>query len=274
MYKYTGDLLSLKYTSKPAGPSTSVDSRLANVSTPLNIKSWGNYLATHPDKDFCKYILEGIQYGFHIGTHSAKFTEPIKSAKSNMHSTQIHPEIIDEYVQKEICQGNFLGPFSEHTTPVVHINRFGAIPKKYQPGKWCLITDLSFPEGASINATIDTRLCSLKYISVEEVARLAVALGWGSLIPKIGIKSAYRLVPVAPCDRHLLGMKWKGNIYVDGMLPFGLRSAPKIFTALADALEWCIAKKGVEFIYHYLNDFVVQGPRPDSEQCDQNLHIL
>ena len=117
-------------------------------------------------------------------------------------------------------------------------------------------------------------MCSLKYISVEEVARLAVALGWGSLIPKIGIKSAYRLVPVAPCDRHLLGMKWKGNIYVDGMLPFGLRSAPKIFTALADALEWCIAKKGVEFIYHYLNDFVVQGPRPDSEQCDQNLHIL
>ena len=29
---------------------------------------------------------------------------------------------------------------------------------------------------------------------------------------------------------------WKGKLFVDGALPFGLRSAPKIFTALADAL--------------------------------------
>jgi len=90
---------------------------------------------------------------------------------------------------------------------------------------------------------------------------------------KIDIKSAYRLVPVAPCDCHLLGMRWKRNIYVEGMLPFGLRSTQKIFTALADALEWCIVKKGVEFIYHYLDDFKLLGP-PDSERCSQNLHII
>jgi len=36
-------------------------------------------------------------------------------------------------------------------------------------------------------------------------------------------------------------MKWRGKIYIDGMLP-------KIFTALADALQWCIAKEGVEYI--------------------------
>jgi len=57
------------------------------------------------------------------------------------------------------------------------------------------------------------------------------------------------------------------------MLSFGLRSAPKIFTALADTLEWCIAKEGVKYIYHYLDDFVVLG-LPDSEQCGQNLHTL
>ena len=50
------------------------------------------------------------------------------------------------------------------------------------------------------------------------------------------------------------------------MLPFGLRSATKTFTAVADALEWCIVKEGVEFVYHYLDDFVVLG-LPDSEQC-------
>jgi len=108
---------------------------------------------------------------------------------------------------------------------------------------------------------------------VGQVARQAIALGPGSLIAKIDIKAAYHLVPVAPADHHYLGMEWRGQIYVDGMLPFGLRSAPKIFTALADAVEWCTAKEGVEFVYHYLDDFVVLG-LPESEQCGQNLGNL
>ena len=44
---------------------------------------------------------------------------------------------------------------------------------------------------------------------------------------------------------------------MDGMLPFGLRSAPKIFNAVADAAEWCVAKENVPAIYHYLDDFAV-----------------
>lgn len=57
------------------------------------------------------------------------------------------------------------------------------------------------------------------------------------------------------------------------MLPFGLRSAPKIFTALADALEWCIAQKGVEHIFHYFDDFPVMGPL-GSSLCQEYLGIL
>ena len=54
------------------------------------------------------------------------------------------------------------------------------------------------------------------------------------------IQQAYRMVPVHPDDRALLGMRWEGGVYIDTRLPFGLRSAPIIFTAVADALEWCI----------------------------------
>ena len=57
------------------------------------------------------------------------------------------------------------------------------------------------------------------------------------------------------------------------MLPFGLRSAPKIFNAIADALEWCVSREGVEWIYHYLDNFTVVG-LPGTEQCAQSLHIL
>ena len=61
-------------------------------------------------------------------------------------------------------------------------------------------------------------------------------------------------------------------MYVDGMLPFGLCSAPKIF-AVADALEWCIHRQGVTSVYHYLDNFVVVGP-PGSSICQEYLHIL
>lgn len=68
-------------------------------------------------------------------------------------------------------------------------------------------------------------------------------------------------------------MEWDGSMYVDGMLPFGLHSAPNIFNAVADALEWCLAKQGVTHVYHYLDDFLVIGS-PCSDECKANLHTL
>jgi len=108
--------------------------------------------------------------GFHIGANPSV---KLKSANKNMFSAQQHPEDIDEYLKKEVQLGNILPPA---TAPAVHINRFGVIPKKHQPGKWRLITDLSYPEGASVNDSINPSLCSLKYITVEQVARKAIRL--------------------------------------------------------------------------------------------------
>ena len=163
--------------------------------------------------------------------------------------------------------------FSKPLAPVVHINRIGVIPKKYQPGRWRMITDLSFPEKSSVNDAINSQLCSLSYITVEEVATRAILMGRGSLLAKIDIKSAYGLVPVSPMDRKWLGICWQDQVYIDAMLPFGLRSAPKVFNAVADALEWCIAKAGVEILYYYLDDCVIVSP-PESEQCGEHLLLL
>ncbi len=68
-------------------------------------------------------------------------------------------------------------------------------------------------------------------------------------------------------------MEWDGKEYIDGMLPFGLRSAPKIFKAIADALEWCTRQAGVEEVFHYLDDYIVLGP-PDSDLCQWCLDTL
>jgi len=101
----------------------------------------------------------------------------------------------------------------------------------------------------------------------------AVTLGKGALLAKIDIKSAYRIIPVASQDQVLLGIKWKDEIFFDCMLTFGLCSAPKIFNAVADILEWCITKEGVENIFHYLDDYTIVGP-PKPEQCILGLGCL
>ena len=147
------------------------------------------------------------------------------------------------------------------------------IPKGHNTGKWHLITDLSYPPGESVNDGIDPDLCSLTYTTVERVAEVAARLGRGSLLAKIDIESAYRLIPVHPQDRPLQAMQWKGSVYFDPMLPFGLRSAPKIFNAVADALEWYLRSRGVENIFHYLDDFIVVGS-PGSRQCAHALATL
>ena len=90
---------------------------------------------------------------------------------------------------------------------------------------------------------------------------------------KLDIKSAYRIVPVHPEDRFLLGVQWKERIYVDAALPFGLRSAPKLFTALADTLEWMVRQHGAQHIWHYLDDFLTCGAA-GSQECRLNLQLL
>ena len=87
------------------------------------------------------------------------------------------------------------------------------------------------------------------------------------------IESAYRLIPVHPQDRPLQAMRWEGQTYVDPMLPFGLRSAPKIFNAVADALNWHLHNSGIPHILHYLDDFIVIGP-PGSPHYQDAMETL
>ena len=193
-----------------------------------------------------------------------------------MLSAKQHPEVVTSYLQTEISLGRMLGPFTDKIIrdfPPLHINRFGVIPKGHNTGKWRLITDLSYPSNASVNDGIDPCLCSLSYTTVDDIALLVAQSGVGSLLAKIDIESAYRLIPVHPQDRPLQAMSWNGQVYIDPMLPFGLRSAPKIFNAVADALNWHLNQSGIPLIRHYLDDFIIVAP-PHSPLCQEYLEIL
>jgi hypothetical protein len=246
---------------------------LGQVRSPLRLPAWEAALRAHPDRVFSRLLLEGICHGFRIGFNRQA---PLSPVACNMQSAREHPEVIDVYIAKECSLGRMLGPLNPDTLtslPEFQINRFGVIPKGHNTGKWRLITDLSFPPGRSVNDGIAPELCSLTYASVDQVADTAAQLGRGTLMAKIDVDSAYRLILVNPQDRPLQAVSWRGGIYIDLMLPFGLRSAPKIFNAVADALEWHLRQLGVQHIFHYLDDFIILG-RPESSQCTEALATL
>ena len=60
------------------------------------------------------------------------------------------------------------------------------------------------------------------------------------------------MISIHPHDQHLLGVRWNDYCYVDRLFPFGLRSAPKIFSAVANGLQWILTQHGITHILHYL----------------------
>ena len=81
------------------------------------------------------------------------------------------------------------------------------------------------------------------------------------------------MVPVHPEERLLLGVIWEGQLYLDKVLSFGLRSAPLIFSAIGDVIEWTTRQKGVDLVFHYVDDFIVIGDA-NSSRCYQGLSTL
>ena len=241
---------------------------LLEITTPLISKVWEHELATHPDQSFASYVVNGIKQGFRVGYDHSRTRA---SSESNMASAIEHPDVVSDYLQQEVSL-NRMVVIPPTQVPYIHchISPFGVIPKKAKPGKWRLIVDLSSPMNASVNDGIDKDMCSISYITIDQVVDVIVQLGHGALMAKVGIKQAYRIVPVHPDDRHLLSVQWEGQVLLDKVLPFGLRSAPLIFTAVADALQWIMENKGVHPVFYYLDDFITLG-LPLSPQCQRNL---
>ena len=54
-------------------------------------------------------------------------------------------------------------------------------------------------------------------MSVDDVAKVVPQMGVGTLLEKMDVQSAYRIIPVHPEDHWLLGMQWQGSVH--GHLP-------------------------------------------------------
>ena len=236
--------------------------------TPLIAPRWEKLLATHPDRAFVAYVVNGLCNGFDIGFRGDR----VSLRASNLRSSTEHSDFVDSHLLSSVAAGHTAGPFNSPPFPKMVCSGVGVVPKK--SGKLRLIHHLSAPSGVSVNDGIPKELYSLHYVTIDNAIEMIMRLGKGALLAKIDIRHAFRLCPVRLADRPLLGIFWKQQYYYDLVLPFGLRSAPYIFNQVADAFQWiCRELFAVRDLIHLLDDYLTAGP-PSSRICAQHLQII
>ena len=114
----------------------------------------------------------------------------------------------------------------------------------------------------------------MSYCSIDDAYDFVNQLDLGTLLSKIDLKDAFRLIPINPSEWNLLGIHWRYKFYIDICLPFGLRSAPYLFDRLSRAIYQILTNNyGVHHLIHYLDDFLTAGPA-DSPVRMQNLNVM
>ena len=144
---------------------------------------------------------------------------------------------------------------------------------------WRLIFDLSAPSRRSVNDGIPKGYGAISYESLAYAIKLVQEHGKGCKMIKRDLKSAFRHIPVAASDYWLLIFEWEGQYYVDMCLPFGLRTAPRIFNLFAEAIHWILASLHRWSLSHYPDDFFAVFPlgtnlTEKSEQFDKVINQL
>ena len=76
---------------------------------------------------------------------------------------------------------------------------------------------------------------------------------------KIDLQDAYFHVPIHPSSRKYLGFAFENRVYQFQVLPFGLNTAPQVFTRLGHTVTAYLHRQGVSVI-PYLDDWLVHHP--------------
>ena len=169
------------------------------------------------------FILSIIQYGYKIPF----ITAPSKIVQRNNQSALQHDQFVEQAILELVQSGRIV-----RTDEIPHV--VNPLSVSVQPcGKLRLILDLRH-----VNKYVSKN--SVKY---EDWRTALTYFQINSFMILFDLKSGYHHVDIHPESQTFLGFAWKGTkdqsfiYYVFTVLPFGLSSAPYIFTKCLKPLE-------------------------------------
>ena len=131
-------------------------------------------------------------------------------------------------------------------------------PKK--GGKWRPILNLR-----SLNQHVDR-----PHFKMEDIRSLKDILQEGDFMAKLDLKEAYFSVPITEQSRSFLQFKRKDKLFQFTCLPFGLSSAPYVFTKLLRPVLAYLREQGIRCLM-YLDDMLILGKT--QEELRHNFQV-
>lgn len=236
--------------------------------TPVLAQSLKSMLFNY-DPVLRKVLVDGFLFGFDLGYRGI----PNSDMKvENLISCLDDPEVVSQSIKKEIDAGRFMGPLDKLPFNEFQLNPVGLVPKK-TPGEFRMFTHLSSPRGSSVNDGILEEFVQVSYASLEDALKLICHCGPSPFLAKLNIKHAYRLLPIKPSQYGLLCFQWEGKFFTDRCLPKGVRSSGQIFERFTTALHFLAERVGVQWLVHYLDNFLLMSNSYQSCVEAMNLFI-
>ncbi len=137
-------------------------------------------------------------------------------------------------------------------------SRLFVVPKKN--GKLRPVLDLS-----SLNTHI-----VVEHFRMETTRSIRQGIKVDDWAVSIDLQDAYLHVPICQASRRYLRFVSEGKVYQFKVLPFGISTAPKVFTKLMLVVAAAARVRGVA-LFHYLDDWLLRHRSPERLLLDLNI---
>ena len=189
----------------------------------------------------------------------------VKNAPSIMKCAAEFTETLEAWVEK----GYVSGPFFTDPLPDMRIN---SVMAEEQKDKVRPVINMSSPKGRSFNDNVDKDLLGRSPMSsAKQFGEALRKSGKGSMMSKMDMKDAYKLIPAKTEDYRLQGFSWYGAVFVETQQMFGATPAVNNFDTPAKTIQVVartMSKIPKEFVKQTLDDTASVGPQ-GSMWCEE-----
>lgn len=108
-----------------------------------------------------------------------------------------------------------------------------------------------------MNSGIDSDRFPTEWVTFSATSEMILDLPTGCQAAAFDISAAYWITPVLLSQQHALCVFWKGKVYINRAVAFGMSSSAGVFGAVADLLMAIYRASGFALIMKWVDDFLV-----------------
>ena len=231
--------------------------------TPYKFEAWDKLLHRHNLHSKYPKLVASLQKGFDAGIRKiySTFTPP------NSSTVELHLELYQEIVDRELFTGRYIGPLSESEVEKLigpfQSSPLSLVPKPGKVDKFRAVHNFSYPHSptnhiSSINYTIDPDVYPCTWGTFATICFTIFNLPPGSQASIRDVAEAYRTIPVVPEQWPGLVVKLRGQdeYCINTNDNFGLASAGGIYGEVADAGADIFRAQGIGPLSKWVDDHI------------------